>query len=180
MIREVGEQTRRDCIAEISTELGIPYDDAGKSYDVMLSSHQTHVVQGKGKKFEDVIRDWVDADILPLIHGSVYVRQSNSRESRGRSGRNPIDGVIISPRHVLGVSIKWSGKAGGLQQVLSHEMTDLTSRYRGYKVRLALVAGPSMPLTDTLLGIDWLMPVRPDDTFSRQAFIREIRYWTAG
>jgi len=173
----VGAHARRDCIAEIGIELGVPYVTAEQVYEVCLSSHQTHVVTGKGKKFEDVVRDWIKEDILPLIPESRYERQHSSKESRGRSGKNPLDGVIVSPRHVLGVDIKWSGKAGALQSILNQEMTALSSRYTGFKVGLILVAGPEMPLPESLLKISWLMSVRPDDFASRKAFIQEVTTW---
>lgn len=170
-----------DCHNSISERIGRPVDEVRLHYPVYVSENQKYRSR-KGKALEDAVEQFIKREILPLGDpGITYERQSKSPEGKRRIGTNPVDGVIVfNEDYVLGVSVKVSGKAGGLQQILTQELAHLRARYSGRNVRILVIGGPEMSLNGWLSGNDWVFSFRYGDKETQKNCMLRLKFWLLG
>jgi hypothetical protein len=127
-----------------------------------------------GTDLEDAVDQFVEKTLIPMIPGAKYERQWLPLGARRTGGTNPIDGVLMSPRLVIGFSPKNSGQAGGARQIWLEERRMLEANFPGRKIMMVPVKGKGKTFSKELHENELLVCLLFGDPSSTKYLLQEI------
>lgn len=179
-LRGIGPKLDRDqdkFFQEQAKAAGVEFslEDAAKlrpAYTSAVQWHNSHV----GEEFEKVVKEFVMSEVIPMCpKDATYQTQWRPPHSVGTKGQDPIDGVIVSARHVIGFSPKYSMSAGNAHGTFTGEYNKLASVYSGRGImHVPAMGNPAKRIPEAIAKNQLLTPVHMRHPDSTEGLLRAI------